>query len=125
MTPDDFEKVFFERVSQCESTLIAKGKEYSSHVDRLSNFKKASALQSCCPERALWGMVSKHLVALSDFIEILDAGEGDNLTDAMWEEKIGDSINYLILLDALLQERRFAEATAFKRPLNGFGLGEK
>ena len=123
MTPQDFEKVFFDRVSKSEATLIAKAKEYASGTDRFNNFKKAAAFRSCTPENALWGMVSKHLVALSDFIDQLEAGE--DVPEAQWDEKLGDSINYLILLDGLLEERRFAQASAFKHPLNGFGLGEK
>jgi len=125
MTRKDFEKAFMDRISKSEETLISKAKEYAHSGDRLGNFKKAAALQSCCPERALWGMVSKHLVALSDFIDKLDAGESEDISEAMWDDKIGDSINYLILLEALLQERWFAESAAFGPALNGLGLGEK
>jgi hypothetical protein len=123
MTPQDFEKVFFDRVSKSEATLIAKAREYATGTDRFHNFKKTAAFRSCTPENALWGMVSKHLVALSDFIDQLEAGE--DVPDAQWDEKIGDSINYLMLLDGLIEERKFAQATKFQHSMNGFNLGEK
>jgi hypothetical protein len=114
MILQDFYNIFKYRYEKSHDVLVSKAGEYAHRGDRLSNFKKAAALQSCTPERALWGMVSKHLVALSDFVDRLDAGE--DIPESQWEEKIGDSINYLILLDALLQERRSAESISSYPP---------
>ena len=103
MTPQEFETVFFDRFVRSHEVLCSKAREYARGEDRLSNFKTAAAFQGCTPERALWGMICKHLVALSDFMNMLDAGE--SVSESWWEEKLGDAVNYLILLDGLLCER--------------------
>lgn len=57
-------------------------------------------MQGCKPERALAGMMAKHIVSLYDMCyadrETYDVGT--------WDEKITDSINYLILLRAIIEE---------------------
>lgn len=80
--------------------LDKKAPEYVDvNKDRLSNFKKAAALQGETPEQALFGMLSKHLVSLSEMV-------GDPANDRdKWEEKITDSRNYLHLLESLVIER--------------------
>ena len=83
--------------------LSVKGKEYAGEDDALVNFKCAAGIDEETPERALWGMWKKHLVALKDFIQSLE--EGEEVPFEQWEEKIGDSINYLCLLEALIVER--------------------
>ena len=69
-------------------------------TDRLGAFKAAAALQHTTPERALAGMLAKHIVSLYDMCF-------DNDTDygiSTWEEKITDSLNYLFLLKAIVKE---------------------
>jgi len=80
--------------------LQTKGGEYSTEGDRLGNFKTAAALQNCTPEQALAGMMAKHVVSIYDMIGANCAGPLE-----MWDEKILDAINYLILLRALVSER--------------------
>ena len=48
-------------------------------------------------------MMSKHTVSVYDMIRGLESGEEYPLD--MWDEKIGNSINYLLLLAALVRER--------------------
>lgn len=103
MTLEQFEKVFEARVDLCRKVLIGKAQEYARGGDKLSNFKKASGLLGCTPEGALLGMMTKHQVSVVDLIQDLDQGTHHSM--AMWEEKIGDSLNYLLLLRALLEER--------------------
>lgn len=102
MTPGAFEGVFAAMIANCKEILIDRCAQYSPGTDRHSNFRKAAALQSCSPEAALWGMVSKHIVALSDYIGMLEAG--DPPPYEWWDEKITDIINYLALLNGLLIE---------------------
>ena len=54
--------------------------------------------------RALGGMMAKHTVSVYDLIERHERGE--TISPAMWDEKIGDSINYLLLLTAAIEEER-------------------
>lgn len=85
----------------CADTLQRKTKEYTGDdTDRLGAFKAAAALQHTTPERALAGMLAKHIVSLYDMCF------DDNSTYSMdtWNEKITDSLNYLFLLKAIVKE---------------------
>lgn len=66
------------------------------------NFERAGELQGCSPERALLGMMAKHWVSVMDMVEQRERGEAPGV--ARIEEKIGDSVNYLILLEGMLKE---------------------
>jgi hypothetical protein len=115
MTEETFMEVFKDRVNKCQTLLISKNLEYARDGDKLSNFKKAAALQGCCPEKALQGMMAKHQISISDMINDLN----DDIYTSMeiWEEKLNDALNYLFLLDALLEERRFAIKEELNPPL--------
>lgn len=80
-------------------TLMHKAKEYATDGDRLHNFKVAASVQGISLKAALAGMMAKHTVSVYDMI-----GTGEDYPLALWEEKIKDSINYLFLLWALVQE---------------------
>lgn len=67
MTQTEFNLIFIKQVHRCEETLRGKAKEYTGNSpDRLSAFKTAAALQECTPERALAGMMAKHIISLYD-----------------------------------------------------------
>lgn len=108
MKAEKFNEVVEERISKIKSTLVRKAAEYSSDDDRLHNFKVAARINGETPEKALWGMMSKHLVSVIDIISGTSAGKLPNAD--MRDEKIGDAINYLILLEALLIEKSPPEA---------------
>lgn len=104
MTLDEFDVVVERRVALIRETLLVKGREYARDGDRLSNFKNGAALLRCSPERALLGYVAKQAVSVVDYVRDLETGVAR--TPEEWDEKIGDCINYLILLEAVLEERR-------------------
>ncbi len=104
MNMQEFEKVTIERVNECLKVMTSKSEQYSTETDKLHNFKVAGELQGCTPEKALGGMMSKHTVSIYDLIN--DVETGKNIPLEMWDEKIGDHINYLLLLNALVRERR-------------------
>ena len=67
MTQSEFKLLFANQVMKCEETLQNKRKEYTGdNQDRLSSFKIAASLQGCTPQRALVGMMAKHIVSLYD-----------------------------------------------------------
>lgn len=99
-----FEEILQERIGEIRRVLGLKAAEYVRDDDRLSNFKRAAAMLQISPEAALMGMLSKHLVSIMDMVD--DVSLEIAHPRAAWNEKIGDAINYLVLLDALLQERR-------------------
>ena len=100
MRTEQFEEVINNRIETCKSVLCSKA-EYATD-DRLHNFKVAGKLQKCTPVKALGGMMAKHTVSVYDLIDNYEQGKA--ISKEMWTEKIGDSINYLLLLTALLEE---------------------
>jgi len=105
MQIEPFNHIVEIRIAKIREVLCAKGKEYGSENDRLHNFKIAAKLdlRDISPEQALLGMWRKHLVSVLDLIDA--ASTGKIVGASAIDEKIGDSINYLILLEALMTER--------------------
>jgi hypothetical protein len=91
------------QIKLCEDVLIVKGKEYGA-TDRLHNFRVAAELQGIEPRNALAGMMAKHTVSIYDMC-CSDA----YFTQAQWDEKITDHINYLLLLSAMVKEGQWTE----------------
>ena len=102
MNTNDFNAIIREQIDRCENTLCKKAEEYATE-DRLHNFKVAAGLQDCSPTTALAGMMCKHTVSVYDMVRGLENGEKYSLD--MWNEKIGGSINYLLLLAAMVREQ--------------------
>lgn len=103
MKSTDFEILLNARWKKSVKTLADKGNEYSSDVDRLHNFKAAGRKRNMTPENALMGIKVKQDVSVDDIVKNLD--KGILPSRALMDEKIGDSINYLVLLEALIIER--------------------
>ena len=99
MKQKEFDIILENRLAKIKEILSHKAKEYAT-TDRLHNFKVAARINNTTPAKALWGMALKHLVSVMDIIEgniIYD--------DAMVDEKCGDLINYIILLESVLKEK--------------------
>jgi len=104
MHPTQFSKIVENRLSSCHNVLAVKGAEYSRGNDRLHNFKSAANMDGTSPARSLWGMWKKHLVSIKDMIDDIDAGKIPS--QDMVREKLGDNINYTLLLEGLIEEER-------------------
>jgi hypothetical protein len=101
ITQTEVNAVFDEQVKLCADTLQKKTKEYTGdNPDRLSAFKAAAAIQDSTPQRALAGMMAKHIISIYDMCFT----DRKNFELAVWEEKITDSLNYLFLLKAVIKE---------------------
>ena len=98
MKTDNFNVCINGHIEYCLNLLEEKSKEYTFGDDRLEHFKNAAAEQDTTPKKALWGMLSKHLTSLNGMCK------NDSDSIELWVEKIGDSINYLLLLRALVAE---------------------
>ena len=92
MKIDVFNKVVKEQLLVCEHLLTGKGHEYAPDAVDESNIDGT-------PKEALLGMLTKHLVSISDMCT-----DGRSYSLDRWTEKITDSINYLLLLKALVEE---------------------
>lgn len=99
MTIEKFANVVNSQLDKCKDMLGIKSGEYTRRkADRLEFFKSAAKLQHETPKQALAGMMAKHTISIYDM-----CAEGD-YTIERWEEKISDSINYLLLLRAMVEE---------------------
>lgn len=103
MKAENFNRIVEERIQKIKSTLISKGAEYASDNDRLYNFKRAGRISNQSSIQVLLGMMLKHWVSVLDLIEELRPID-PVIEEDLINEKIGDIINYLILLEALLKE---------------------
>ena len=104
MNAKDFDEIVANRMAWCNKTLCAKGDEYARDGDRLWNFKAAGRKMNQHPAQALAGMEVKHDVSVDDIIDGL--ARGIVPPKELVAEKIGDSINYLLLLEGLIEEER-------------------
>ena len=104
MNAKDFDKIVSNRMKWCEQTLLSKGEEYSREGDRLWNFKSAGRKRNKHPAEALLDMKVKHDVSVDDIVDGLKRGVVP--PKEFIAEKIGDSIDYLLLLEGLIEEAR-------------------
>jgi len=105
MNPQEFNKVLKTRIELTKKVLAYKSGEYSTKTDKLHNFKRAGQMQNCSSAKALIGMWTKHIVSILDIVDNIEKDDSYHPSPALLEEKIGDAINYLILLEALIKER--------------------
>jgi len=103
MKNNEFNKIVNKRIDLIQTVLVDKAAEYASDGDRLANFKDGAAITGLTPELTLWAYMAKHLASVK---KIIDEVEDDKLPSIeLLEEKVGDSINYFILLEAVIKER--------------------
>ena len=100
----DFNSVVEERIEKISQVLASKAQEYATDKSRFHNFEVAGRVLDTTPEKALLGMMLKHFVSVMDLIDWAD-GSAQKLSNELIDEKIGDNINYLILLEGMLKER--------------------
>lgn len=100
----EFDRLIGQRLKRCERVLCQKSEEYSRGGERLHNFYTAARMKGETPEQALWGMAMKHIVSVADIVN--DTMEGKVPDKKLLDEKIGDWINYGLLLEGLLEDRR-------------------
>lgn len=99
MNRDEFNKVINRRLSDINHTLVLKGAEYAEDNNVFHNFDRAAAVLNTHRTQALWGMYIKHHVSVDDMVNCRRGFD-----EPIVREKIGDMINYLILLEAMLTE---------------------
>jgi hypothetical protein len=96
MNQKRFLMLITNREDACRAILDKKGQIYAAANDRLFNFKSTGAMNEESPQEALWGMVSKHIIATRDMVK------SSNTPSKQWiQEYLGDIHNYLYLLEAI------------------------
>lgn len=101
MQSEQFNEIVESMIKRTHDLLVSKNSAYNEGGDKLASFKKAAALQGVTPLEALRGMWVKHVVSISDMLG--DKNVEDFHID-VWEEKLGDNINYSLLALALVHE---------------------
>lgn len=107
MKDEEFALIVQQTFSECANVLAPKGIEYARGGDRLHNFRAASEISGRSPEQELVSFWLKHVVSIKDMAD--DVANGKLPSDELMREKTGDAINYMVLLRALIIERKIGE----------------
>jgi hypothetical protein len=112
MTTRQFNRYIDFQIERCKRLLVLKGREYTPDVDpeaeigdRLGHFRESGVSQDCPSEQALWGMLDKHLRSLMKMCK-----EPTSFLPEIWDEKLTDALNYLLILSAMVNENTCAHA---------------
>jgi hypothetical protein len=96
MEQKKFDAVVNHRFEYCKEILGIKGSVYASKKDRLKNFYDGASLNGCTPKQYAFMLMTKHLVALKDYIR-----EDRKMDEDFINEKVSDIINYAVLIESL------------------------
>lgn len=105
MKSEDWNKVIERRLELIKEVLATKGEEYARE-DSFSQLKEVAVMSEVTPEQACWTALSKHLVSVRALVQ--DYAKGALPHKPMRpiiQEKIGDAICYLVILEGLFEER--------------------
>lgn len=94
-----FNSIVEAKIEEIRNTLVGKAKEYAADHDRLHNFAVTAKVRDQNLTQALAGMMVKHTVSVYDMIN-----SGEAYSKALWDEKTGDHLVYLLLLQATIVE---------------------
>ena len=104
MRASEFKKVVASTLTSVKDLLIKKGDEYSSKEDVFHNFRKGvGRIGGDTPEKVLLSYKLKHDVSVEDMV--FDNNPQAVYTEEYIDEKINDSIAYLVLLKGMLKNR--------------------
>ncbi len=99
----NFDIVVNTRLKLIQHLMLVKSKEYVRDDNPFHNFDRGAEYTGETPEDYLYGLMTKHLVSIKDMIDDLYEGKEPSVIHV--EEKIGDGINYLMLLEGLFKRR--------------------
>ena len=107
MNAETFDAFLEETLDRTREVLRSKGHEYAHDPDesRFHNFEVTAQFLDCSEERALWGFMAKHLTSVNDMIKTSKDNQYVVYPLEQWDEKIGDVINYMILLRGIVHHR--------------------
>ena len=99
MISPEFNKIVEAQLERIKSVLVKKEAEYNLDTDRMSVFKHGAGISEETPEQVLYGFMLKHIISVTDMIN-----SKGTYSEELWNEKITDICNYLILLQGLLKD---------------------
>lgn len=112
MDQKDFDRVVNNRIRAIKEILASKAEEYATE-DRLHNFNRAAVFMNKKPSTVCWGFAMKHFTSIADIVD--DIEKDDTPAGDLIHEKISDAINYLILLEACIDDH-FSNGVPEQRP---------
>jgi hypothetical protein len=102
MNSERFNELRKEIIKRSFSIADAKGKDYTNgNTDILKHFKEGGKDFDIPTEKYLGIMLKKQMNAVYNYIKTNGQSESEPI-----EQRISDSINYLIFLEALIMETR-------------------
>lgn len=106
MDRENFNKIVEARCESIKTTLVKKGEEYSTANNVFHNFDDSVGIAFAkSPEMVAWEYMSKHLQSIRDLVEQTQHGYAGFPKEEMINEKIGDAVNYLILIEGMFKQR--------------------
>lgn len=113
MTTEEFNKIIEAALESSRNVLISKSAEYASEDNKLHNFNKAARITGKTREECLWGFALKHLVSVTDIIDEMSKDPKYIPSRDLVIEKFGDLRNYLLLLEACIEDKRNKQPLPF------------
>jgi S-adenosylmethionine synthetase len=99
-----FKKVVSSTLSEVKELLINKGSEYSENNNVFHNFEKAvGRVRNSSREQVLLSYKLKHDVSIEDMV--FDNNPQSEYTKEYIDEKINDTIAYMVILKAMLYSK--------------------
>ena len=103
MNGKKFNWILEKRLAKTKEVLASKSAEYSTDSNKLHNFDRGATMTGKLREEVLLGFALKHHISILDMVD--NISKNILPTEVLVDEKIGDLINYLILLEASIKER--------------------
>jgi len=104
MTEEQFLEIYKRMKNNEESIMCTKGMEYTVgdlKTDRLANFYRIAKELDQDPKLVCYIYLKKHLDSIACYVK-----NGKEYTEEKIEGRINDARNYLILLNAIIQEQK-------------------
>jgi hypothetical protein len=109
MNRTEFNKVVEAVFDRTRIVLVKKGDEYSSVTDVFHNFNNSTGISLHDTNTAVaWEFLVKHLQSIKDIITKIETTAllpEKIYSEHLIDEKFGDAINYLILIEGMLKEK--------------------
>lgn len=99
LSREEFNKSVQLQLNRIDSTLTKKNTEYATDDFPLHNFYESAKLLRSTPKEAAFAFMVKHLTSITDMVQ------SNNVYPLeLWQEKLGDAKNYLVLIECLIEE---------------------
>lgn len=105
MNRSEFNGLVEEAIERTRNVLIRKGAEYAGDVNVFHNFDAGTGISLHNTNVAVaWEYACKHLQSIKDLIKYVEDNGTTNANVALVNEKFGDAINYLLLMEGMFKK---------------------